>query len=147
MATILSPQNVPSLPIFPHINDPARQESYGATFQSPHSESSGELLAMPSSSRSDLPAPSRRRSTGRASGTVAFVDEQTNESGLSSRPTSQLQRANTDSNMRRRQTVSSNKTVEEDWEMRHGWEDEYNSNEYLGLLSSVSRTSIWGRLG
>lgn len=29
--------------------------------------------------------------------------------------------------------------VEEDlWRMRHGWEDEYTSNEYLALLNSVS---------
>ena len=37
--------------------------------------------------------------------------------------------------------VSSN-TPEEDaehnWQMRHGWEDQYNSEEYLHLLSSVS---------
>ena len=144
MTTILSPQNVPSLPIFPHINDPARQESYGAS----HSESSGELLTMPprDSYPSDMPAPARRRtsiessgaSNGRASSTVVFADEPANGSHYSSRPSSQLQRANTDSNMRRRQTNASNEAVEEDWEMRHGWEDQYTSNEYLGLLSSVS---------
>ena len=30
-------------------------------------------------------------------------------------------------------------TEEENWELRHGWEDQYNSNEYLSLLTSVSR--------
>jgi len=28
---------------------------------------------------------------------------------------------------------------EENWELRHGWEDQYNSNEYLSFLTSVSR--------
>jgi hypothetical protein len=33
--------------------------------------------------------------------------------------------------------------VEEDlWRMRHGWEDEYTSNEYLALLNSVSFFNI-----
>ena len=26
----------------------------------------------------------------------------------------------------------------DNWQMRHGWEDQYNSEEYLSLLSSVS---------
>lgn len=30
-------------------------------------------------------------------------------------------------------------TEEENWELRHGWEDQYNSNEYLSFLTSVSR--------
>lgn len=27
---------------------------------------------------------------------------------------------------------------QDNWQMRHGWEDQYNSEEYLSLLSSVS---------
>lgn len=30
-------------------------------------------------------------------------------------------------------------TEEENWELRHGWEDQYNSNEYLSILTSVSK--------
>ena len=28
---------------------------------------------------------------------------------------------------------------EEGWELRHGWDEEYNSEEYLNLLHSVSK--------
>ena len=27
---------------------------------------------------------------------------------------------------------------DENWELRHGWEEEYNSEEYLTILNSVS---------
>ena len=30
--------------------------------------------------------------------------------------------------------------VQDNWQMRHGWEDQFNSEEYLSLLSSVSFT-------
>ena len=30
--------------------------------------------------------------------------------------------------------------AQDNWQMRHGWEDQYNSEEYLSLLSSVSQT-------
>ena len=29
---------------------------------------------------------------------------------------------------------------QDNWQMRHGWEDQYNSEEYLSLLSSVSQS-------
>jgi hypothetical protein len=49
-----------------------------------------------------------------------------------------LQRARSDvgpSHWRKRNAA----VIEEDlWRMRHGWEDEYTSNEYLALLNSVS---------
>ena len=51
----------------------------------------------------------------------------------------QLMRANTDYGPRRQFPAKKSNGVEEDnWELRHGWEDQYNSNEYLSLLSSVS---------
>lgn len=51
----------------------------------------------------------------------------------------QLIRANTDDGPRRQPPAkNSNEVEEENWELRHGWEDQYNSNEYLSLLSSVS---------
>ncbi len=31
--------------------------------------------------------------------------------------------------------------AQDNWQMRHGWEDQFNSEEYLSLLSSVSWTS------
>lgn len=36
--------------------------------------------------------------------------------------------------------------VEETGELRHGWEDQYNSSEFLGLLSSVSIRSQCSRM-
>ena len=50
----------------------------------------------------------------------------------------QLQRANTDRGPRRQSPSTARGNPEENWELRHGWEDQYNSSEYLGLLSSVS---------
>ncbi|SLM34846.1 torc1 growth control complex subunit kog1 [Lasallia pustulata] len=50
----------------------------------------------------------------------------------------QLIRANTDDGPRRQPPAkNSNEVEEENWELRHGWEDQYNSNEYLSLLSSA----------
>ena len=34
-------------------------------------------------------------------------------------------------------TGSAQPSAEENWELRHGWEDQYNSEEYLSILSSV----------
>lgn len=55
----------------------------------------------------------------------------------SSRPRPQLQRANTDHGPQRRSSPGTSQASEENWELRHGWEDQYNSSEYLGLLTSV----------
>lgn len=54
------------------------------------------------------------------------------------RPRELLTRANTDYGPRRQLSVPKHDVVEENWELRHGWEDQYNSSEYLKLLSSVS---------
>lgn len=62
-----------------------------------------------------------------------------------SRPKGQLLRASTDLGPARESLSSKRDVTEENWELRHGWEDQYNSSEYLGLLSSVSRGS-GGRL-
>ena len=32
---------------------------------------------------------------------------------------------------------------EENWELRHGWEEQYNSEEYLNILNSVR--TFWER--
>lgn len=54
------------------------------------------------------------------------------------RPRGHLQRANTDRGPRRQSLSNARSVPEENWELRHGWEDQYNSSEYLKLLSSVS---------
>ena len=55
----------------------------------------------------------------------------------SSGPQNRLHRANTDHGLRRQSLPAEGDPPEENWELRHGWEDQYNSSEYLGLLSSV----------
>ena len=59
------------------------------------------------------------------------------QEALAQRPNRQLLRANTDYGPRRQSPSTGPKVAEENWELRHGWEDQYNSSEYLGLLSSV----------
>lgn len=60
------------------------------------------------------------------------------QSTIAVRPRGHLQRANTDPRPRRPSPTTAREIHEENWELRHGWEDQYNSSEYLGLLSSVS---------
>jgi regulatory associated protein of mTOR len=47
-------------------------------------------------------------------------------------------RANSDYGPRHRSSRNVALVEDELWRMRHGWEDEYTSNEYLALLNSVS---------
>lgn len=54
------------------------------------------------------------------------------------RPTGQLVRANTDLGPRSQSPLPGREGAEDNWELRHGWEDQYNSSEFLGLLTSVS---------
>lgn len=51
------------------------------------------------------------------------------------RPAAPLMRAKSDFGPRR---TGENGSDDEDWKMRHGWEDEFTSHEYLSLLNSVS---------
>ena len=60
------------------------------------------------------------------------------------RPTGQLLRAITDIGPRPQSPLSRRDVTEENWELRHGWEDEYNSSEYLRLLTSVSMRGFFG---
>lgn len=48
-----------------------------------------------------------------------------------------LQRARSDFGPRHRGEMNAAVVEEDLWRMRHGWEDEYTSNEYLALLNSV----------
>ena len=59
------------------------------------------------------------------------------QEALARRPNRLLVRANTDYGPRRQSPSTRPDIVEENWELRHGWEDQYNSSEYLKLLSSV----------
>ncbi len=52
-----------------------------------------------------------------------------------------LQRARSDFGPRHRGERNAAVVEEDLWRMRHGWEDEYTSNEYLALLNSVRSTS------
>lgn len=51
---------------------------------------------------------------------------------------SPLLRARSDLGPRRKATDGEHDAQNESYRMRHGWEDEYTSNEYLSLLNSVS---------
>lgn len=153
MTTILSPQALPSLPVInhenpaPYTNGLVRQESPERPSRSAHSESSGELLTMAQTNgtQAEFSAPAQSQtsvepngaSARRANAMVGFENELVNEAGASAQPKNQLVRANTDINLPRRSPSDSRGASEENWEMRHGWEDQYNSSEYLGLLSSV----------
>ena len=58
--------------------------------------------------------------------------------GAQNGPPKRLQRAKTEQDLTRdfSAEVGSNES-EQNWELRHGWEEQYNSEEYLHLLSSV----------
>lgn len=62
---------------------------------------------------------------------------QPSEQPASGRP-HQVQRARSDFGPRHRGQRHAVAVEEDLWRMRHGWEDEYTSNEYLALLNSVS---------
>ena len=162
MTTILSPQALPSLPVVnhentaPYTNSVVQQDSPERPSRLAHSESSGELLTISKTNgnQAGFSTPARSQtsvepngaSARRANTMVGFVDERTNEAGASDRPKSQLLRANTDINVKRRSPSAGRGPSEENWEMRHGWEDQYNSSEYLGLLSSVGMLDLRWRL-
>lgn len=77
--------------------------------------------------------------TGNIAQETIQCGESNEEQSTIARPRGQLQRANTDPRPQRPSPTTARDIPEENWELRHGWEDQYNSSEYLGLLSSVSR--------
>ena len=142
MTTILSHQSVPTTPPTdqendaPYVNGHVRDASPGPSHRSTHSASSGEGLSMRDDGRVRARVPMRRRTQLETNGgsdppQVATLREP------STRPRVQLQRANTDHGPQGRSSPGTSQAAEENWELRHGWEDQYNSSEYLGLLSSV----------
>lgn len=62
---------------------------------------------------------------------------ESSQTSISGRP-QRLQRARSDFGPRHRGERNAAVVEEDLWRMRHGWEDEYTSNEYLALLNSVS---------
>ena len=65
-----------------------------------------------------------------------LIRSRTDNLKLSHRPRAQLTRTQTDFGPHRQARLRPD-TSEEVGELRHGWEDQYNSSEFLGLLSSV----------
>lgn len=74
---------------------------------------------------------------GLSSETHELVRAQTKDQPLAHRSRPQVTRRRTDSDVERQAKVNQTAVVEEAGELRHGWEDQYNSSEFLGLLSSV----------
>ena len=149
--TVLSLQPAPTLPAnnhenaAPYVNGYVRHDSPEPSHRSTHSASSGEGLSMRDTShdrnRSPLP-PARSKTQVEANGAPASrrsaVANGVKGDSRSKRPRGQLQRANTDYGPRARSPPKNNQVAEENWELRHGWEDEYNSDEILAKLSTVS---------
>ena len=159
MTSVLPPPPLPSLPVLDYsnmvtqVNGHAQNESPERKSRSGHSDSSGEPLSMHqvNGDRSHFPAPKRSSTaaepTGssdrRASAAVGLAQELAKKNGASRPSRGKPLRANTDSDVKRRSISASIETVEENWEMRHGWEDQYNSSEYLNVLSNVGSVHSW----
>lgn len=86
-------------------------------------------------SKSSVNSKSSRGQNGQRTPSSGESDQ--SQDAPSARPNAQLVRANSDYGPRRQSSVNKHDASEENWELRHGWEDQYNSTEYLGLLSSV----------
>ena len=67
----------------------------------------------------------------------AFEAPETGEGSQKLSQRASLIRSKTDINLSSR-AKATEEEPELDWDMRHGWEDQYRSEEYLNLLSSVS---------
>ena len=67
----------------------------------------------------------------------AIIRSRTENQKLPHRSRAQLMRTQTDFGPKHQVRSSRIGGAEEVGELRHGWEDQYNSSEFLGLLSSV----------
>lgn len=67
-----------------------------------------------------------------------LIRSRTENQRLVHRPRAQLMRTQTDFGPNHQARPARGGPAEETGELRHGWEDQYNSSEFLGLLSSVS---------
>ena len=76
------------------------------------------------------------KSTPDAASATEPDDPTSTTSGATTKPRA-LQRSNTDVGPRR-QSSPEKPDITEEWEMRHGYDEQYNSTKYLEHLSSVS---------
>ena len=67
-----------------------------------------------------------------------LIRSNTGSHTLPQRPRAKLSRTQTDFGPNHQARSAKTGVPEEVGELRHGWEDQYNSSEFLGLLSSVS---------
>lgn len=67
-----------------------------------------------------------------------LIRSHTENQKLAHRPRAQLTRTQTDFGANHQAKPTRAGAAEDIGELRHGWEDQYNSSEFLGLLSSVS---------
>jgi regulator-associated protein of mTOR len=89
------------------------------------------------------PTSSSGENTTPTEGNSRFTSDQ--DSSSSARPTAALKRAKSDYGPRGgfdKPVVVDNED-EEDFAMRHGWQEEYTSSEYLKVLHSVSGFKCW----
>lgn len=132
----------------PYINGHVRHDSAGPSHRSTHSASSGEGLSMRDTDKSrninQIPARSRTQAEwdGASASRLGAANGPTNGNSLPSRPRGQLPRANTDHGPRARSSSGDGRVSEEHWEMRHGWEDEYNCSEILAKLNTVGGIEV-----
>ena len=98
--------------------------------------SRAEANVSRTASKSSVNSKSSRGQNGQRTPSSGDSD-QGQDAAPSARPNTQLVRATTDYGPRRQSSVNKHDATDENWELRHGWEDQYNSTEYLGLLSSV----------
>ena len=142
MTTVLPPQLALNVPLTnyenaePYVNGYVREESPGPSHRSTHSASSGEGLSMRDDGRIRTRVPMRSHTQVETNGESDSRQIATPQQA-GTRPRPHLQRANTDHGPQGRSPPGNSQASEENWELRHGWEDQYNSSEYLGLLSSV----------
>ncbi|OAP56169.1 hypothetical protein AYL99_09348 [Fonsecaea erecta] len=115
---------------------PATQEGDQST---PH-DMLEDGVRFPSSSvlkqSSLLSTPSRGQQNGQS--TPRIIPQEA-EDYLTARPSALLQRTKSDLGPRRKEGLAPTKATGEDKQahIRHGWDDEYTSNEYLSLLHST----------
>lgn len=96
-----------------------------------------QLNVSRTASKSSVNSKSSRGQNGQWTPSSGDSDHSQDAAIASTRPNTQLVRANTDYGPRRQSSGNKHDATDENWELRHGWEDQYNSTEYLGLLSSV----------
>jgi hypothetical protein len=121
-------------------DDTAEAARRAVAFQGTLLESYARPRTAPGTNGTSTPASARAVTFKDTDGEEEEEGEE-EDSGKSKRPNSQLQRSRSDFGPRAQDAakVSNNRVDEEGtWRMRHGWEDQYSSEEYLSLLTSVS---------